>query len=227
MDEILDTFFSENELPRLFHYFCETSVGEIVDPITETITLMTTSPIELIVTETGVTLFKNRSTHVYPYSKMTAGQKEYVRKTILRVLSIQSSERESIRHNPSANFLSHDYDHCQNSDTPGRNLHPLGGKGHAQRQKPKLMNGVQMGGGFVIFSSTAAGVGDTVLPLEKVANVFCNFVFMSKIHQDPVVRKGICNIVIQRVCSSAFFPKSSIAAVANHVRDLYDAQTAQ
>mmetsp|Transcript_31120 Transcript_31120/g.75118 ORF Transcript_31120/g.75118 Transcript_31120/m.75118 type:complete len:139 (+) Transcript_31120:22-438(+) len=84
-------------------YFClicsDLPVAQVMDPITETICMMVTSPIELTITEPGVTLFQNRHTHVYPYNRMNEAQKSYVRNTITRVLKFQKEKRESFAWN--------------------------------------------------------------------------------------------------------------------------------
>ena len=189
MRDVVETFLKGNSLRRIIKFFCDTSVNQVVDPVTETLCMMLTTPLQFSITEIGVTFFKDKNTHVFPYRNMTQGQLEYVRDTVNSIYGVDSVE-ESAR------------------------------------------MGVQMGGGCVVkLSSTSLQRHAVVAPPcpslpKKAANVvgqnthpdvldafevlgaFCTSVFSSKLYGgDPQLCYNLCNVIIQRVCTSVHLQK--------------------
>lgn len=88
MHSIVDTFLQGDMLCKILNYYCNLSVGQIVDPISETICMVIKTPVQLVITEVGVTLFKDKNTHVYPYALMTKDQLDYIRNILFQARSV-------------------------------------------------------------------------------------------------------------------------------------------
>lgn len=51
MSRFVDLFLQGVALQRVLRYLCETSSGRVVDPITDVVCVMITSPLQLMITE--------------------------------------------------------------------------------------------------------------------------------------------------------------------------------
>jgi hypothetical protein len=70
MQRFVQLFLEGESLQRVMKHLCETSVGQVVDPITDVVCVMVTSPLQLVITEIGVAPFRDRAAHVYPFVAM-------------------------------------------------------------------------------------------------------------------------------------------------------------
>jgi hypothetical protein len=91
MRDFSDLFLCGRDLQNVICHFCNQSTGACSDPITETLTIMATTPIAVVITEAGVSVFKNQPAMVIPYSAMNASQLLYL-KHIVEALVRDSTE---------------------------------------------------------------------------------------------------------------------------------------
>jgi hypothetical protein len=75
-------FLDPDSLRNVFVYLCNKSFHCVGDPITATILTMICTDLQVNITETGIALFKNHHTCVYPFSVMNDRQREWVRQTV-------------------------------------------------------------------------------------------------------------------------------------------------
>ena len=97
MQETVDMFLRGKNLRRVMNTFCNDSVGQVVDPITETLCMMLTTPLQLVVTEVGVTLFRDKNTHVFPYPQMTRAQIDYVKGVVRDAFGLNCAPRGGLQ----------------------------------------------------------------------------------------------------------------------------------
>lgn len=91
--KIIETFLTGKNLRKVMAHLCNSYHGNNTsDPITDTVVMMLTCPINLIITEVGVALFQGKPTALYPFSKMDVDQiyyvEEVVRSCLLRCNSV-------------------------------------------------------------------------------------------------------------------------------------------
>lgn len=55
---LVSLFLENTALERMMIYLCKTSLGQVIDPITDVVCIMITSPIHLVITEVGIAPFK-------------------------------------------------------------------------------------------------------------------------------------------------------------------------
>lgn len=58
---IIAEFLTGSNLRKMFSHLCNSASGQVTDPISDTAVMMLTCPVQLILTEVGVALFKVRS----------------------------------------------------------------------------------------------------------------------------------------------------------------------
>lgn len=68
--EITCVFSEADPLKRIIVHLCNQFALLSADPVTNTLRMMITTPVEPILTEMGIVLFKEQMYHVYPYNKM-------------------------------------------------------------------------------------------------------------------------------------------------------------
>lgn len=67
---------------RFFVYMCNAIIGQATDPIVDVTSMMISTPISPVITEVGIAPFKGKLMHVYPYTSMTQGQRDFVRDVV-------------------------------------------------------------------------------------------------------------------------------------------------
>jgi hypothetical protein len=77
--EFVAVFLTGNNLENLICHLCNQCTGLVSDPITETLTVLTTTPLSIVITEAGVAMFKNQPAMVWPYVYMTTEQLTYLK----------------------------------------------------------------------------------------------------------------------------------------------------
>lgn len=82
LSRFVQLFLQGDELVHLMRHFCNTSMGQVVDPITDVVCVMITSPLQIVITEVGVAPFKDRPTRVYPFVEMNEGQRTFLREIV-------------------------------------------------------------------------------------------------------------------------------------------------
>lgn len=202
MSDVCKHFLEGDNLVRIFHFFCETGDAQVTDPITDVICMMVTSRIQLSVTERGVMLFKDKMSHVYPYTHMTVEQLSYVQRVVYMALEVEQKEREALGSNSQEiDFLK---DTCTGEQC-GDGTHT------GCRSASGNVHGVQMGGGVVVLikSGTTNARQPVVVPLLNVMAAFFQLVFASKVHKTAFIRRNICTVVAQRVFSAIYVPNET------------------
>lgn len=74
-----DLFLTGESLRKTLVYLCNTVQGHVMDPITYTLCMMITTPVQIMLTQVGVAAFKDKNTSVFPYKLMTEEQKQFLR----------------------------------------------------------------------------------------------------------------------------------------------------
>jgi hypothetical protein len=69
-DAFATLFLTGTHLQNVLCHLCNQSAGLVSDPITETLTVMATTPLALVITEAGMAMFKDKPTMVMPYTNM-------------------------------------------------------------------------------------------------------------------------------------------------------------
>jgi hypothetical protein len=82
IDTFVEKFLSAESLQKVYVHFCAESLGDVIDPASYIACMMATTPIALTITEVGISPFKDRMTNIYPYSKMTYSQLDYIKETV-------------------------------------------------------------------------------------------------------------------------------------------------
>lgn len=78
-----------------------------------------------------------------------------------------------------------------------------------------LVASLQIGGGCMLCRSI--GVADVKLQAADVLRAFCNCVFHSTVHTDQLVRRGVCNLVLQRVGGSLHLNRATMQEVSEFI----------
>jgi hypothetical protein len=73
-----ESFFTPEALARMLVHFINHRLTETADPITQTLILMVNAPVQLVLCETGLIPFQTEELPVYPFSKMSKRQREFL-----------------------------------------------------------------------------------------------------------------------------------------------------
>lgn len=79
LEEFSTVFLTGKNLENLVCHLCNQCTGLVTDPITETLTVIATTPLSIVITEAGVAMFKNQPAMVWPYVHMTSDQLRYLK----------------------------------------------------------------------------------------------------------------------------------------------------
>jgi hypothetical protein len=79
ISEFVNMFLTGPALHSVICHMCNQNNGLAVDPITDTLTTMVSTPVVVVITEAGVAMFKDKPTMVFPYTSMTMSQIHYIR----------------------------------------------------------------------------------------------------------------------------------------------------
>jgi hypothetical protein len=80
--EFSELFLTNGNLENVVCHMCNQSAGIVADPITETLMVMLTTPLSVVITEAGVAIFRNQPAMVLPYVNMNSEQLLYIQKTV-------------------------------------------------------------------------------------------------------------------------------------------------
>jgi hypothetical protein len=81
-DTLFKLFLTGTNLQIIICHLCNQSAGLVSDPITETLTVIATTPLSLVITEAGMALFKDKPNMVFPYTSMNCEQLLYVKSLV-------------------------------------------------------------------------------------------------------------------------------------------------
>jgi hypothetical protein len=84
--EFVSLFLTGNNLQNVICHLCNQSAGLVADPITQTLTVMASTPVSVVITEAGVAMFRNQPAMVWPYVHMTSEQLLYIKKIVDQVV---------------------------------------------------------------------------------------------------------------------------------------------
>lgn len=224
-EKIRTLFLTGKHLKRVMAHMCNNASSHVADPITDTVVMMLTCPINLVVTEVGIALFKasfliyllhctyidikkytftyfefmqDKPTALFPYSEMDSDQRYFVEQVVQSCLlhCNRVSEVPSLSSPDSYKHTKLPYYHMYH---------------HAV---------VQMGGGCILYTKNTLSSADagsrgrgrsvtsppslcrTLPPFLKATEVLramCDCIFSSKDYGDTDVLQTICSIVLQRV----------------------------
>lgn len=93
-DEFMKAFFTGNALQNILFYMCNKCTIEVVDPICTTLKMFITTPVIFAVTQIGLIPFRNCPMAIFPYTHMSAQQKNTIL-TLLSLVQEQDSGRVS------------------------------------------------------------------------------------------------------------------------------------
>jgi hypothetical protein len=77
--DMVDLFFTGSDLANMISYFCKISVAQSRDPIADTVVVMISSPLVVMLTQVGLAPFKNNPSYVYPYKFLSDIQREFLK----------------------------------------------------------------------------------------------------------------------------------------------------
>lgn len=81
-EEILATFMSGDRLRRVLSHMCNHASSSVADPITTTVRIMLTCPVQLVISEVGVAFFKDHPNVLYPFAKMDVHQRYLIERVV-------------------------------------------------------------------------------------------------------------------------------------------------
>lgn len=185
--KFISLFLEGEQLQKVMKYLCETSLGQVTDPITDVVCVMITSPLAFVITEVGVAPFKDKFTHVYPYSHMNREQRAFIR-------SVVESHRDS------AGSVSNTKNATASLQMGGGCIIEIPNSDHAnnkgqQRNQPlylKAENVLECLCRSVIGNSTTSG-------------------------GEKWKRHGVCSIILQRVSSSIHIPRETLQRIGETI----------
>ena len=165
----MELFLTGDALRTMMIYLCNSSLGSVVDPVTNTLFLMLSSPVSVVLSQVGVAPFKSHGNMVFPYRFMNDDQKAFLREFVLDTKPLVSG----------------------------------------------LMVATQIGGGCILGANSNKKL--VHIPPISVFAAFCDAVKGSTVHKDTVVQRGICNIIIQRVCGIYHLDRSTLNAIGKYL----------
>ena len=77
-DPTIQHFLKGANLRKVFSHLCNNATGQVTDPIAYVVHIMLTCPVQMVVSEVGVALFKDHPNALYPFTAMDLGQRLYV-----------------------------------------------------------------------------------------------------------------------------------------------------
>ena len=85
VQKTIDLFLRGENLEHAINTLCNHREGQCSDPITNTLSLMMTTPVCISVSEGGLSPFEKRPDLILPYNGMTKDQLEYIEEIVQRV----------------------------------------------------------------------------------------------------------------------------------------------
>lgn len=93
-DSIVKHFLTGENLRQVFAHLCNHASGQVTDPISDVVHTMLTCPVQMVISEVGVALFKDHPNALYPFSAMDARQRTYVENVVATCMS-QFQQRDA------------------------------------------------------------------------------------------------------------------------------------
>lgn len=92
MNEIADAFLGDSALKHTMCVLCNGRDQLCTDPISETLIVMHTSPVSVMLTDTGVILFRTHPMMVVPYTSMDKAQLKLLESFVQQFLAAKGGE---------------------------------------------------------------------------------------------------------------------------------------
>jgi hypothetical protein len=90
-------FLTGIHLQNIICHLCNQSAGLVSDPITETLTVIATTPLSLVITEAGMAMFKDKPTMVVPYANMNSEQLLYVKNLVQTIVDGSTEDNLNLK----------------------------------------------------------------------------------------------------------------------------------
>ena len=78
MDDFIDMFLSGDSLSQIFTHACNSTIGFVTDPITDTLCTMIKTPVNITLTTKGLMMFRESPGIILPYLQMNKQQKNMI-----------------------------------------------------------------------------------------------------------------------------------------------------
>lgn len=212
---IIAEFLTGRNLRKVFSHLCNNASGQVTDPISDTAIMMLTCPVQLILTEVGVALFKDRPTSLFPFTRMDSAQRYFVEEIVRDCLnhcnvasSLATKEREEEKEEDGLPFYRmHHHAVVQmgggcilymHERHPAQDLfdtqhqHESSGSRTKKRRKTQLQLQQHP-------SEEPSSNSSGRLKAEDVLKSMCDCIFASTKYGDADVRLAICSILLQRI----------------------------
>ena len=206
---IMTLFLQGSRLRKVMSHLCNHCSSNIADPISDTVVMMLTCPIHLVITEVGIALFKDRPTALFPYTEMDSEQLYFVEEVVQSCLLQCNRITELPSPASSTGSCGLPYYHLYH---------------HAV---------VQMGGGCILYTKrqlkkvagkkaekVCASEPEDEIDKADVLRGMCDCIFASKDYGDAGVLKCICNIILQRVSCMTTLRQDDQRAVHAYIAEL-------
>jgi hypothetical protein len=96
-DTLFKLFLTGANLQNIICHLCNQSAGLVSDPITETLTVIATTPLSLVITEAGIVIFKDRPNMVFPYTNMNSEQLIYVKGLVDNLVENSTGDNQKLK----------------------------------------------------------------------------------------------------------------------------------
>ena len=216
---IIAEFLTGSNLRKVFSHLCNNASGQVTDPISDTAIMMLTCPVQLILTEVGVALFKDRPTSLFPFTRMDSAQRYFVEEIVRDCLnhcnvasSLATKERGEEEEDGLPFYRMHHHAVVQmgggcilymHERHPAQDLfdtqhqHESSGSRTKKRRRTQLQ--LQQHPSEAAHSSRSGAAGSSRLKAEDVLKSMCDCIFASTKYGDADVRLAICSILLQRI----------------------------
>jgi hypothetical protein len=81
-ESIIGTFLTGSSLRKVFAHLCNHASGQVTDPISDVVNTMLTKPVQMVVSEVGVALFKDHPNALFPFKEMSRAQRDLVERIV-------------------------------------------------------------------------------------------------------------------------------------------------
>lgn len=225
--KIVKLFLQGQNLRKVMAHLCNNCSSHVADPISDTVVMMLTCPIHLVITEVGIALFKDKPTALFPYSEMDPDQRYFVEEVVQscllhcnRISLLPSSLETKDSSGENALPYYHLYHHavvqmgggCILYTKKKQNANVAGGSGK-KRQKVR-------GSSSPPEESCTSDKNDESVGQEDILMAMCDCIFASKDYGDTGVLQSICSIILQRVSCMTVLGQEEQRAVHQYINGL-------
>jgi hypothetical protein len=218
-ETIAHLFLQGAQLRKLMAHLCNKCSLHVADPISDTVVMMLTCPIHLVITEVGIALFKDRPTALFPYSEMDADQRYFIEQVVQSCLL--HCNRTTQMPPPKQDSLPyyHLYHHAVVQMGGGCILYTRGKK----RQSAALESGTKRKRhpqNKKSLEDTSKDVACISVSRSAILEAMCDCIFASQDYGDVGVLKSVCSIILQRIACMALVDQHEQREVHAYLEEL-------